>query len=167
MKLYSINNVIREFRSTPKSLVGLTDLSKLLKKFLTSIGVTFNDPCCPDTGFAAMRFNTTTNQPEYLSDAEEGTFSSLLSKYREATVASSIAANDSTLNITAGTFTQVIPTANSANRGRVITILNSGSGTITLDPAGAILIDGNTTKVLTTGTKATIQSTGTGWITIG
>lgn len=46
-------------------------------------------------------------------------------------------------------------------------VVNAGSGSITLDPSGAELIDGQSTKVLTAGQSLFVVTDGTGWRTVG
>lgn len=74
-------------------------------------------------------------------------------------------ASDYTIDATSGTFTVNLPTAVGIT-GRVYVVKNSGVGTITIDPAGAELIDGLATATLVSGESITTQSTGTGWIII-
>jgi hypothetical protein len=86
--------------------------------------------------------------------------------YREIAAASAFTAADYTINVTAGTFAQSLPTAVGI-QGRVYVLKNRGAGAVTLTPAGAELIDGAASLVVAAGGKAIVQSTGAGWITIG
>lgn len=72
---------------------------------------------------------------------------------------------DYTIDCTSGTFDIDLPTAVGIT-GRIYVIKNSGVGTITIDPAGAELIDSLATATLVSGASITTQSTGTGWIII-
>jgi hypothetical protein len=67
------------------------------------------------------------------------------------------------VNCTANTFTINLPTAVGI-RGQEYVVVNSGSGTITIDPNGTETINGGTTGTLTPGDAVTIMSTGTNWI---
>ena len=71
-----------------------------------------------------------------------------------------------TINCTANTFTVNLPTAVGI-QGTTYTLVNSGTGTITLDPNGTETINGSTTIDLATQyTSRTVQSDGTNWIII-
>ena len=70
-----------------------------------------------------------------------------------------------TINCTAGTFSVNLPTAVGI-QGTTYTLVNSGTGTITLDPNGAETINGNTTITLTQYVSRTVQSDGANWIII-
>lgn len=72
---------------------------------------------------------------------------------------------DHTIDCTSGTFDVDLPTAVGI-AGRLYVIKNSGVGTITIDPAGAELIDSLATATVPSGASLTVQSTGTGWIII-
>lgn len=82
-----------------------------------------------------------------------------------AKTATYTAADDYTIDCTSGTFTVNLPTAVGIT-GRIYVIKNSGVGVITIDPAGAELIDGAATFSVVSGASATIQSTGSGYIII-
>lgn len=85
--------------------------------------------------------------------------------YRATAVTTTFLATDYTIDATSGTFTVNLPTAVGIT-GRIYVIKNSGVGTITLDPAGAELIDSLATATVVSGASITTQSTGTGWIII-
>ena len=71
-----------------------------------------------------------------------------------------------TLNCTSGTFPVNLPSA-SGIIGRTYTLVNSGTGVITLTPNGADLINGSTTIDLVQYISRTVQSDGgTNWIII-
>lgn len=76
-----------------------------------------------------------------------------------------LTALDYTVDCTSGTFTINLPTAVGIT-GRVYVIKNSGVGVITVDPAGAELLDGLATNNLVQGEAYMIQSNGAGWIII-
>lgn len=71
-----------------------------------------------------------------------------------------------TINCTSGTFTVNLPTAVGI-QGTVYTLVNSGTGTITLDPNGSETINGSTTiKIKKQYVSRTVQSDGSNWIII-
>ena len=84
--------------------------------------------------------------------------------YRAITSATTIASTDYFIHVTSGTFTQPLPTAVGIG-GTVYIIRNSGGGTVTIDPAGAELIDGAATLAVGSGSTARIVSTNAAWIT--
>lgn len=71
---------------------------------------------------------------------------------------------DSTVDCTANSFTVTLPTAVGIS-GRTYVVKNSGSGIITVDPAGAETIDGDATILLASKQSITVQSNGANWIT--
>ena len=72
--------------------------------------------------------------------------------------------SDSVVNVTSGTFTITLPSAVSIP-GRVYTLKNSGSGTITVDGSTTETIDGSlTVKLLSRFSAITIQSDGANWV---
>lgn len=115
---------------------------KMFRDNLNKLNVKFYDSCCPDASKA------------------------MHSSYRAITAATVIVPTDGTIHITAGTFVQPLPIATSINAGQKFTIVNSGTGTITIDPAGTQTINGVLTLTLAAGEKVSIQSTGTNYITI-
>ena len=70
-----------------------------------------------------------------------------------------------TINCTSGTFTVNLPTAVGI-QGTTYTLVNSGTGIITLDANGAETINGSLTINLTTQISRTVQSDGSNWIII-
>jgi len=71
-----------------------------------------------------------------------------------------------TINCTANTFTVNLPTA-ALIQGTTYTLVNSGTGTITLTPAIGEFINGSATINLATQyISRTVQSDGTNWIII-
>jgi len=80
-------------------------------------------------------------------------------------VATTFATPNETINCTANTFTVNLPTAVGI-QGTTYTLVNSGTGTITLDPNGTETINGNTTIDLVQYVSRTVQSDGTNWIII-
>ncbi|MDT8856480.1 hypothetical protein RNZ50_15910 [Paracoccaceae bacterium Fryx2] len=65
-----------------------------------------------------------------------------------------------------GTWTLALPTAATAGAGFSFALRNAGAGVITIDPAGAELIDGAATLALATGRSAVILCTGTAWLAV-
>ena len=73
---------------------------------------------------------------------------------------------DETINCTSGTFTVTLPTA-SGIQGTVFTLVNSGTGNITLDANGTETINGSLTILLKKQyISRTVQSDGSDWIVI-
>jgi hypothetical protein len=71
-----------------------------------------------------------------------------------------------TINCTSGTFTINLPTAVGI-RGTTFTLVNSGTGIITLDPNGTETINGSLTiDIKKQYLSRTLQSNGTNWIII-
>lgn len=84
--------------------------------------------------------------------------------YSAITGATTLGDSNSVVNATSGTFTVTLPTAVGI-AGRVYTIKNSGTGTITVDGAGSETIDGALSAALLSRYSAiTIQSDGANWI---
>jgi len=84
-------------------------------------------------------------------------------RYRAITSATTITADDYTIDCTSGTFTQPLPTAVGI-AGTIYNIKNSGSGTITVDADNAETIDSELTQVIYSSENLQIQSTGSNWI---
>lgn len=70
------------------------------------------------------------------------------------------------INCTANTFTLTLLPSATAGAGFTQIIRNSGNGTITIDPNGSELIDGQTTLKVYPGQVLSILCMGAGWITI-
>jgi len=66
-----------------------------------------------------------------------------------------------------GTFSVSLTAAATLANGFSVGIINTGTGTITIDPNSAELIDGAATKVLTPGQSCIIITDGTSWRTLG
>jgi hypothetical protein len=82
-----------------------------------------------------------------------------------SSTATFITANE-TINCTSGTFTVNLPTAVGI-QGTTYTLVNTGTGQITLDPSGGETINGSLTIILRRRyTSRTVQSDGTNWIVI-
>lgn len=69
--------------------------------------------------------------------------------------------NDSVV-LANGTFNVLLYDA-AGHIGRTVTVKNTGTGVITVVPAGAETIDGNASKALTQGKAVTAKSDGAGW----
>lgn len=80
-----------------------------------------------------------------------------------AKTATYTAADDYTIDCTANSFTVNLPTAVGIT-GRIYLVKNSGTGVITIDPAGAETIDGAATQAVVSGASVTVQSNGANWI---
>ena len=70
------------------------------------------------------------------------------------------------IRVTSGTFAQTLDTSASLGAGWWCYIFNSGSGTITVTPAGAETIDGLTTRPLYPGAALILQCNGVSFSTI-
>jgi hypothetical protein len=78
------------------------------------------------------------------------------------------AANSADLSVwTGGVGTLTLPAANAVGTGWFITIRNSGTGILTITPAGTDTIDGNSSQQLQLTESMTLVSNGTGWNTFG
>lgn len=66
-----------------------------------------------------------------------------------------------------GTWTLTLPAAATAAAGFAFAVRNSGSGTITLDPNAAELINGGSSFALTAGASLIVVCTGTAWVVVG
>ena len=66
-----------------------------------------------------------------------------------------------------GTFTATLTAAATLGDGFYFSIRNGGSGTVTLDPNAAELIDGAATLALAGGQSAFVFCTGSAWFTVG
>lgn len=65
------------------------------------------------------------------------------------------------------TWTLTLTAAATLANGFSFGVVNAGTGTITIDPSGAELVDGLATKALTPGQSAILITDGTGWRTVG
>jgi hypothetical protein len=87
--------------------------------------------------------------------------------YAAKTTTYTIAATDSVIDCTSGTFTVTLPTAASIT-GRMYTIKNSGAGVITVGTTSSQTIDGSTTYSLGSQYKyVVVVSNGSSWIVVG
>jgi hypothetical protein len=85
---------------------------------------------------------------------------------RNVSATDTFATANETINCTANTFTVNLPTA-ALIQGTTYTLVNSGTGTITLTPAIGEFINGSATINLATQySSRTVQSDGTNWIII-
>ena len=85
--------------------------------------------------------------------------------FRNVTATTTFATANETINCTANTFTVNLPTAVGI-QGTTYTLVNSGSGTITLDGNGMETINDSLTIDLVQYVSRTVQSDGTDWIII-
>ena len=85
---------------------------------------------------------------------------------RNISSTNTFATANETINCTANTFTVNLPTAVGI-RGTVYTLVNSGTGIITLDGNGTETINGSLTiEIKRNQLSRTVQSDGTNWIII-
>lgn len=66
-----------------------------------------------------------------------------------------------------GVGTLTLPAAATVGNGFFLSARNSGSGNLTIDPAGSEQINGGSTLVLRPGDSAVVNSDGIGWYTVG
>lgn len=78
-----------------------------------------------------------------------------------------VAADSGGIIRASGTWTLHLLAAAAAGNGYLTDLINSGSGTITVDPAGAETIDGLSTIAVPAGFSTSIFSTGNEWETMG
>jgi len=92
---------------------------------------------------------------------------SLAGQYVAKTGAYTVTTSDrgKVINCT-GTFTLSLPAAATAGPGFSLLVKNAGSGTITLDPSGAELVDGAATLALAAGRGVLLSCTGTAWVVL-
>jgi len=88
---------------------------------------------------------------------------SLSLSYIAKTADYTLTATDYTVDCTANSFTIMLPTAVGCT-GRIYNIVNSGTGTITIDGNGSQTIMGELVQYVTPGANKQIQSTGANWI---
>ena len=84
---------------------------------------------------------------------------------RKATATDTFATAQETINCTENTFTVNLPTAVGI-QGTTYTLVNSGTGTITLDANGTEAINGSLTLNLLQYQSRVVQSDGANWIII-
>jgi hypothetical protein len=109
--------------------------------------------------------NITVDQQGRITSASNGSGGSGSPSLRNVSATDTFATASETVNCTANTFTVNLPTAVGI-QGTVYTLVNSGTGIITLDPNGTETINGSLTIDLTQYTSRTVQSDGTNWIII-
>jgi hypothetical protein len=85
--------------------------------------------------------------------------------YRAINAIRTLDATDYQIECTANSFTITLPTAVGIT-GRVYSIKNTGSGTITIACNGAQTIDGHATQSLSQWDNITLMSNNTNWIII-
>jgi hypothetical protein len=91
---------------------------------------------------------------------------SLVAGVQTASAARSVSAGDrGRLILCTGTWTLALGAATTLGAGFAVVVLNDGSGTITVDPAGSEQIDGGATAALGPGRAALVVCEGTGWRT--
>lgn len=66
-----------------------------------------------------------------------------------------------------GTWSLSLTASATLGNGFMISVVNTGSGVITIDPSGAELIDGASTLGIPAGSSAVLVCTGAAWITVG
>lgn len=93
----------------------------------------------------------------------------LAGAYVEKTAAYTVNTTDRgrMINATTGSWTLALPAAATAGAGFSLYVVNSGTGTITVDPSGAELIDGVATRSIVAERSRLIMCTGTAWVSIG
>jgi hypothetical protein len=92
----------------------------------------------------------------------EGTIST---KYLARNTAYTATINDSTINVTSGTFTITLYTA-FGNTGRNLIIKNGGTGVVTVDGDSTETIDGQATITIGPDETLILQSNGNNWISL-
>ena len=85
---------------------------------------------------------------------------------RTSNTALNTADRSALIDITSGTFSQTFEAAATLTAGWWCWVRNSGTGTITLDPSGAELIDGAATATLAPGFAALVTCSGTAFTTL-
>jgi hypothetical protein len=102
-----------------------------------------------------------------LAPTSLATLGALASVYSPKTAAYTVQVADrgKVIDGTTGTWTLDLPAVSSAGNGFSFILRNSGTGTITIDPASAELVDGVTTLSLLPGNASLIVCTGTAWVT--
>lgn len=92
----------------------------------------------------------------------------LAGAYVEKTAAYTVTTADRgrLINATTGSWTLALPAAATAGAGFSLYVMNTGAGTITVDPSGAELIDGVATRTIVAERSRLIICTGTAWVSI-
>jgi hypothetical protein len=68
---------------------------------------------------------------------------------------------------TGGAGSATLPTAASIGNNWFVLVKNNGTGTLTINPSGSDLLDGNSSKSFQPSESAFLISTGTAWVTVG
>jgi hypothetical protein len=102
----------------------------------------------------------TLNGASLLGSGNVALDTSLLRSERTANTVIGVSDKNSLIDITSGTFTQTFTAAATLGSGWFLYLKNSGTGDITLDPAGSELIDGLTSFVMYPGEVRLIQCDG-------
>lgn len=96
---------------------------------------------------------------------KSGTLETRETSIRTVSATTTLDVTDKTLNISSGTFTVNIVTAE-GNEGITFEVINSGTGVVTLDAFGTQTIGGSLTLVVPVKSGYTIKSDGANWIII-
>lgn len=117
----------------------------------------------PVTTLTTQRFYYTGDGVPKVTDLNRATFFTVVTQAGNYTQLATD--TEKTVNFTAAPFTYSLLAAATANNQFVVLVQNSaGAGNITIDPAGAELIDGALTIVIAPGTKRLIKCNGVGWV---
>ncbi len=115
------------------------------------------------TGELWMCIDNSVGAAEWKSLTSVLTNPSVAPTLRNITTTDTFSTPNDTLNCTSGTFTVNLPTAVGI-QGVVYTLVNSGTGIITLDGNGTETINGSTDIPLNTQESRTVQSDGSNWL---
>lgn len=105
---------------------------------------------CDGSNWAGVHSTSATNQVETITGAE--------------TVA--VADRNRVYNVTSGTFTMDLLAAATAGEGFAFTVVNQGSGTVTIDPNSTETINGVSTFDLVSGSSVICVCTGSEWLSV-